>query len=127
MFLQAGGLDSVARSFLIDEGTVMVPRTLVFGLEQAQNSPYPVTCFRIPAVVQTDTGIILAFAEARMNTCADCAQLGIALRRSEDGGQTWGNVTWPVPPVPMGLGQDMDRGGNPTVVFDSKRYCQGLK
>jgi len=72
-------------------------------------------------VVQTDDGIILAFAEARIDSCADCAELGIALRRSDDGGVTWGNVTWPVPPIPTGEGHEMARGGNPTVVFDSTR------
>ena len=50
-------------------------------VQEAESSPYPVTCFRIPAVVQTDSGVILAFAEARINTCADCAELGIAMRR----------------------------------------------
>ena len=122
----------------------MVPRTLVFGIgkseipgfrmrckypasEEAQASPYPVTCFRIPAVVQTSSGAILAFAEARINTCSDCAELGIAMRRSEDGGLTWGNVTWPVPPTPTGPGHEMARGGNPTVVFDSKRHTETQK
>ena len=64
---------------------VMVPRTLVFGLEEAKASPWNVACFRsvicidnmhqlwyhgnlnlsfrIPAVVQTDSGTLLAFAE----------------------------------------------------------------
>ena len=61
-----------------------MPRTLVFGLEEAKASPWNVACFRsvicivmhqlwyhgnlnlsfrIPAVVQTDSGILLAFAE----------------------------------------------------------------
>lgn len=120
-YYDAGGISSVTRSMIINEGTVLVPRVRVFGQEEAQNSPYPVTCFRIPAVVQTDSGIILAFAEARLNTCADCAELGIAMRRSEDGGQTWGEVTWPVPPTFSGPGTYMTRGGNPTVVYDSKR------
>ena len=53
----------------------------MYYLQEAESSPYPVTCFRIPAVVQTDSGVILAFAEARVNTCADCAELGIAMRR----------------------------------------------
>ena len=56
-------------------------------MKEAENSPYNVFCFRIPAVVQTDSGVLLAFAEARIDTCADCAELGIAMRRSEDGGE----------------------------------------
>ena len=85
-YYEAGGIEAVKRSFQIDEGEVKVPRVRVFGLEEAENSPYNVFCFRIPAVVQTDSGVILAFAEARIDTCADCAELGIAMRRSEDGG-----------------------------------------
>ena len=106
---------------MIDEGTVYFNRTRVFGLEDALNSEYPVTCFRIPAVVQTPSGVILAFAEARLHTCADCAELGIAMRRSDDGGMTWGELSWPVPPTPTGPGHEMSRGGNPTVVYDSNR------
>ena len=60
---------------------VIIHRKALYYLQEAENSPYPVTCFRIPAVVQTDSGVILAFAEARVNTCADCAELGIAMRR----------------------------------------------
>ena len=77
----AGGAEAVSRGMLINEGSVMVERTRVFGLEDAMASEWNVTCFRIPAVVQTDTGVILAFAEARINTCADCAELGIAMKR----------------------------------------------
>ena len=77
----AGGAEAVSRGMLINEGSVMVERTRVFGLEDAEASEWNVTCFRIPAVVQTDTGVILAFAEARINSCADCAELGIAMKR----------------------------------------------
>ena len=76
-----GGVAAVTRGMEINEGSVMVERTRVFGLEDAEASEWNVTCFRIPAVVQTDTGVILAFAEARINTCADCAELGIAMKR----------------------------------------------
>ncbi len=63
-------------------------------MEEAENSPYNVFCFRIPAVVQTDSGVLLAFAEARIDTCADCAELGIAMRRSEDGGGLKESKEW---------------------------------
>ena len=33
----------------------------------------------------TFSGVLLAFAVARIDTCADYAELGIAMRRSEDG------------------------------------------
>ena len=80
-YFEAGGAAAVTRGMEINEGSVMVERTRVFGLEDAEASEWNVTCFRIPAVVQTDTGVILAFAEARINSCADCAELGIAMKR----------------------------------------------
>ena len=76
-------------------------RTLVFGLDDAQNSQYNVGCFRIPAVVQTTEGVLLAFAEGRIDSCHDCAKLGIAMKRSLDGGTSWSNLSWPVPPTPV--------------------------
>ena len=120
-YYEAGGMGAVTRGMEINEGTVLVERTRVFGLEDAEASPWNVTCFRIPAVIQTDTGLLLAFAEARINSCADCAELGIAMKRSEDGGESWSKVSWPVPPTPTGPGHEMARGGNPTVVWDSLR------
>ena len=80
-YFVAGGAEAVRRGMQINEGSVLVERRRVFGLEDALASQWNVTCFRIPAVVQTDTGVILAFAEARINTCADCAELGIAMKR----------------------------------------------
>jgi sialidase-1 len=53
-------------------------------------------CFRIPAVVATKTGTLLAFAEARKNHCGDADDIDLVLRRSTDGGKSWGplQVIW---------------------------------
>ena len=81
-----------------------------------------VACFRIPSVVQTASGVLLAFAEGRINTCADCQVVGIAQKTSFDGGRTWGQLKWAVPPTnTSNIGQGMDRGANPTTVFDFVR------
>ena len=48
-----------------------------------------VACYRIPAVVQSKKGVIVAFAEARHGSCGDGAVHSIAARRSLDGGVTW--------------------------------------
>ncbi|MFE2425842.1 FG-GAP-like repeat-containing protein [Streptomyces sp. NPDC059373] len=47
-------------------------------------------CFRIPAVVRTGTGTLLAFADARLDAnCDDTKEMDIVTRRSTDGGVTW--------------------------------------
>ena len=46
-------------------------------------------CFRIPAVIKTQKGSILAFAEGRKNHCGDADDIDLVVRRSEDGGNTW--------------------------------------
>ncbi|MGW4800728.1 sialidase family protein [Nonomuraea sp. NPDC004297] len=47
-------------------------------------------CFRAPGVVRAGDGGLLAFAEARLGDCADSALGDIVLKRSADGGRTWG-------------------------------------
>src|SRR5918997_3321381 len=47
-------------------------------------------CFRIPAIVRTTAGTLLAFAEGRVLNCGDAADIDIVLKRSTDGGRTWG-------------------------------------
>lgn len=45
--------------------------------------------FRIPALVRTGSGALLAFAEARTDPATDCAYKWLVVRRSEDEGATW--------------------------------------
>lgn len=45
--------------------------------------------YRIPAIVQTKNGTILAFAEARHNSGSDTGDIDLVLKRSTDGGMTW--------------------------------------
>lgn len=48
------------------------------------------TCFRVPSVVRTGNGTLLAFAEARMGSaCEDTKEMDIVSRVSTDGGATW--------------------------------------
>lgn len=46
-------------------------------------------CFRIPAIVQSKAGTLLAFAEARKNSCSDTGNIDLVVKRSEDGSKTW--------------------------------------
>ncbi len=68
-------------------------------------------CFRIPAIVKTKAGTLLAFAEGRVLNCGDAADIDLVLKRSTDGGRTWG----PLHVVNEG---DGDTHGNPAPVVD---------
>src|SRR5262245_56789584 len=46
-------------------------------------------CYRIPAVVKATNGDLLAFAEGRVDSCADLGDIDLVLKRSSDGGRTW--------------------------------------
>lgn len=67
--------------------------------------------FRVHAVDVTPAGTVLAFSEARVGTSADDGPKDLVLRRSADGGRTWGPTTFI---------EDHDGGAwaNPTPVVD---------
>lgn len=52
--------------------------------------------FRIPAIVVTNQGTVLAFAEGRKKGSSDTGDIDIVLKRSSDNGKTWGDliVVW---------------------------------
>ncbi|KOG21894.1 exo-alpha-sialidase [Streptomyces viridochromogenes] len=68
-------------------------------------------CFRIPAIVKSKDGTLLAFAEGRVLNCGDAADIDLVLKRSTDGGRTWG----PLQVVNEGNG---DTHGNPAPIVD---------
>lgn len=45
--------------------------------------------YRIPGIVVTEKGTVLAYSEARRNSSSDWGEIEIHLRRSTDGGRTW--------------------------------------
>ncbi|EFL36026.1 neuraminidase [Streptomyces viridochromogenes DSM 40736] len=70
-------------------------------------------CFRIPAIVRTTAGTLLAFAEGRVLNCGDAADIDLVVKRSTDGGRTWG----PLQVVNEGAG---DTHGNPAPIVDRR-------
>ncbi|WP_447037053.1 sialidase family protein [Streptomyces sp. DSM 118878] len=71
--------------------------------------------FRIPAVVTTASGTVLAFCEGRVGSQEDFGNIDVVLKRSTDGGRTWG------PLQAVGKNGD-DLAGNPApVVLDTGR------
>ncbi|MEU1417325.1 sialidase family protein [Streptomyces sp. NPDC005731] len=67
--------------------------------------------YRIPAVVTTRKGTVLAFAEGRRNGAGDSGAIDVVLRRSLDGGCTWG-------PLGVVASGRRDTRGNPAPVVD---------
>jgi sialidase-1 len=67
--------------------------------------------FRIPAIVRTTNGTLLAFAEGRKNGGDDTGAIDLVLKRSFDNGRTWG----PLQRVGDGGANTF---GNPTPVVD---------
>jgi hexosaminidase len=48
--------------------------------------------FRIPSVIVTAKGVVLAFAEGRKKSTSDTGDIDLVLKRSTNGGQTWGKL-----------------------------------
>ncbi|KAA9152655.1 laminin G [Amycolatopsis acidicola] len=70
-------------------------------------------CFRIPAIVRTNAGTLLAFAEGRKNNCGDATDIDLVMKRSTDGGRTWSALQV----VNAGNG---DTHGNPVPIVDAQ-------
>ena len=87
---------------------------------EAQSLPYVFqsatdgyTCFRIPAILQSGKGTLLAFAEARKYSCKDEGRIDLVLKRSTDGGRTWG-------PLTVVWSDSANTCGNPVPVLDKR-------
>jgi len=79
------------------------------------NSVPGVNNFRIPALVRTADGVLLAFAEARSEN-SDCAFKFVVYKSSFDNGTTWSDMTTLYKPSVSD-----ETAGNPAVVYDSVR------
>jgi sialidase-1 len=49
-------------------------------------------CIKIPVLLRSISGRLLAFAEARMITCSDFAWTDLVLKTSDDNGKTWSSL-----------------------------------
>ena len=68
--------------------------------------------FRIPAIVRAPNGDLLAFAEGRVHGMADFGNIEIVMKRSSDGGRTWGGMQ-------VVASNDTLQAGNPAPVLDA--------
>lgn len=86
-------------------------RTVVFSPGDGGSKYY-----RIPAVVATPDGALLAVADKRIESMRDLpGKIEIVVRRSEDGGRTWGETVTIAPYDSIG------GCGDPALVVDEKR------
>ena len=69
--------------------------------------------FRIPSILKTKKGALLAFAEGRKNNASDTGDIDLVLRRSDDNGKTWGDLI-----ILRDDGENVC--GNPSPVLDNK-------
>jgi len=67
--------------------------------------------FRIPAILTTSKGTVLAFAEGRKKGSSDAGDIDLVMKRSEDGGNTWDDLK-----VIWDAGENTS--GNPSPVLD---------
>lgn len=69
--------------------------------------------YRIPALIVSRQGTLLAFCEGRRNSASDAGNIDLVLRRSFDGGRTWAAMQ-----TVVDAGEDTV--GNPTPVVERK-------
>jgi len=69
--------------------------------------------FRVPALIETADGALLAFAEGRRNGVSDTGLIEMVLRRSEDGGKSFG-------PLEVVVRETATTCGNPTPTVDPR-------
>ncbi len=73
----------------------------------------PYASMRIPALVLTKQGTLLAFCEGRIGTASDWTEMDMLMRRSTDGGRTW------EPAMVIAARQDSMPTSNATPIVDA--------
>lgn len=93
---------TLCRCFLISGAVIGFAETTVADNAHAspvfeeqplfQNGDDGYYCYRIPSLLVTNRGTILAFAEARKNECNDHGDVDLAVKRSTDQGKSWSEM-----------------------------------
>jgi len=107
--------------------TAAEPLLVQTDLFQAGQDGYAI--YRIPGIVCTAQGALLAYCEARKSSRGDWGTIDILLRRSTDGGKTWSerrkiaDVPGPKTKNPVALAQQLADAGevtynNPVAIVD---------
>ena len=76
----------------LPEGAEISKKTDVFTAgRNGQPNPDGINSYRIPALLKTDKGTLIAGADERRLHYSDWGDIGMVVKRSEDKGQTWGD------------------------------------
>ena len=76
----------------LPEGAEISKKTDVFTAgKNGQSNPDGINSYRIPALLKTDKGTLIAGADERRLHYSDWGDIGMVVKRSEDKGQTWGD------------------------------------
>ena len=76
----------------LPEGAEISKKTDVFTAgTNGQSNPDGINSYRIPALLKTDKGTLIAGADERRLHHSDWGDIGMVVKRSEDKGQTWGD------------------------------------
>lgn len=73
--------------FYAESDVIEIPERIT--IFKAGESGY--SCYRIPAIIKAPNNDLLAFAEARVNSCSDHGNIDIVMKKSNDNGATWGD------------------------------------
>jgi hypothetical protein len=96
----------------------------IFDADEVTDAGEVVRCFRIPGIIRTNSGTLIATAEARMVACADVGPHNLVVKRSTDNGKSWGPLQVVVSPGDVfGKGEGGINGGavmNPVPVYDAE-------
>ena len=107
--------------------SAQIEQTTIFTAETGGYAHY-----RVPAIIVSPRGTVMAFAEARQSTRGDWGVQDIVMRRSRDHGRTWdaprviAHIDGDIPPNPVAIAQKLDQPGDTTYnnivpIVDQKR------
>jgi sialidase-1 len=120
---------SLAALLLLSVPTLAEPLLTKTNLFHAGEAGYAL--YRIPGIVVTSKGTILAYCEARKNSRSDWGEIDLLLRRGTENGTHWGaphKLAEPKVPItrnPVAVAQKLGRPGeitlnNPVAIADQK-------
>lgn len=107
-------IDDVGKELKVKQGSSVYTKLTGVAIRKAGENG--VNTYRIPGVVITDRGTLLAVYDIRYNNSKDLpANIDVGLSRSKDGGNTWEPMKVI---MDMGLPNENNGIGDPAILFD---------